>query len=383
MLLRDQIGEPKDTQTAACLVTSYCYGAEAFELLASVYWPLALGSRASAARIAQLDLSAASTMSQETAAVRLNADVWLHTAAMLGDPMSLCALEAVSRELLTLVRKSEVAWCAVLANAASPVLAAAFVKAAPGVAKSLYRGWLQRWRAQPRHPSLAFRSWYPILCVPWGGDCSGPFTESAPRVIFEVSDDDESHAGVMVWDGLLADGQVDEDRSLVFVPQNPLSTFAYDAITDRRAGITTSCFVVDERTGAMIELWRDQSDFQSFDQIGDKRATMSHGCVELLCVPQTASAAQVVNEIRSASSSITRPPEGVDFMSLLGYVRFKERPRVDEDAHRQYYQILDLTVSIGVNAQDTLQEFDDLARMLTSALAWHNTETLGQGVFRM
>ena len=104
-------------------------------------------------------------MSQEAAAarVRLNADVWLHTAAMLGDPKSLCALEAVSRELLTLVRKSEVAWGAALAaDAASPVLAAAFVKAAPGVAKSLYRGWLQRWRAQPRHPSLAFRSWYPL-----------------------------------------------------------------------------------------------------------------------------------------------------------------------------------------------------------------------------
>jgi hypothetical protein len=326
-------------------------------------------------------------MSQEAVAprVRLNADVWAHTAAILGDPKSLCALEAVSRELLTLVRKSEVAWCAALANAASPVLATAFVKAAPGVAKSLYRGWLQRWRAQPRHPNAQWRAWHPILCVPWGGDYSGPFTESAPRVIFEVSDnDDERHAGVMVWDGLLADGEVDEDRSLVFVPQNPLSTFAYDAITDRRAGITTSCFVVDERTGAMIELWRDQSDFQSFDEIGDKRATMSHGCVELLCVPQTGSAAQVVNQIRSATSSvITRPPEGVDFMSLVGYVRFNEMPRVDEEQNVQYYQILDLTVSIGVNAQDTLQEFDDLARMLTSALAWHNGETLGQGVFRM
>ena len=69
-------------------------------------------------------------------------------------------------------------------------------------------------------------------------------------------------------------------------------------------------------------------------------------------------------------------------MSLVGYVRFNEMPRVDEEPNVQYYQILDLTASIGVNAQDTLQEFDDLARMLTSALAWHNTETLGEGVFR-
>ena len=327
-------------------------------------------------------------MSQEAVAprVRLNADVWRHTAAMLGDPKSLCALEAVSRELMTLVRKSEVAWGAVLADAASPVLAAAFVKAAPpGGARDLYRGWLQRWRARPRHPSTRWRDWHPILCVPWGGDYSGPFDESAPRVIFEVSDSDgERHAGVMVWDGLLADGQVDEDRSLVFVPQNPQSSYDSISIMAREVGITTSCFVVDERTGAMIELWRDQSDFQSFDQIGDKRATMSHGCVELLCVPQTGSAAQVVHQVRSASSSvITHPPEGVGFMSLVGYVRFKEMPRVDEEPTVQYYQIFDLTASIGVNAQDTLQEFDDLARMLTSALAWHNGETLGQGVFRM
>ena len=323
-------------------------------------------------------------MSQEAAAarVRLNADVWLHTAAMLGDPKSLCALEAVSRELMTLVRKSEVAWGAVLADAASPVLAAAFVKAASGGARNLCRGWLKRWRAQPRHPNLAYRAWHPILCVPWGGDYSGPFTESAPRVIFEVSDnDDERHAGVMVWDGLLADGQVDEDPSLVFVPQNPQSSYDSISIMAREVGITTSCFVVDERTGAMIELWRDQSDFQSFDQIGDKRATMSHGCVELLCVPQTASAAQVVNQVRSASSSvITHPPAGVDFMSLLGYVRFKEMPRVDEEPNVQYYQILDLTASIRVNAQDTLQEFDDLARMLTSALACHKAGR-SRGVF--
>ena len=46
-------------------------------------------------------------MSQEAVAprVRLNADVWRHTAAMLGDPKSLCALEAVSRELLLLRRE--------------------------------------------------------------------------------------------------------------------------------------------------------------------------------------------------------------------------------------------------------------------------------------
>jgi hypothetical protein len=46
-------------------------------------------------------------MSQETAAprLRLNDDVWRHTAAILGDTQALCALEAVSRELLTLVRK--------------------------------------------------------------------------------------------------------------------------------------------------------------------------------------------------------------------------------------------------------------------------------------
>ena len=50
-------------------------------------------------------------MPQETAAarVRLNDDVWRDTAAILGDAKALCALEAVSRELLTVVRKHDAA----------------------------------------------------------------------------------------------------------------------------------------------------------------------------------------------------------------------------------------------------------------------------------
>ena len=54
---------------------------------------------------AQLLTVCYTSMSQEAVAprVRLNVDVWRHTAAMLGDPKSLSALEAVSRELMTLV----------------------------------------------------------------------------------------------------------------------------------------------------------------------------------------------------------------------------------------------------------------------------------------
>ena len=68
-------------------------------------------------------------MPQETAAarVRLNDDVWRHTAAILGDAKALCALEAVSRELLTVVRKHDAAWRVALNAGVSPVLAAALV----------------------------------------------------------------------------------------------------------------------------------------------------------------------------------------------------------------------------------------------------------------
>ena len=56
---------------------------------------------------------------------------------------------------------------------------------------------------------------------------------------------------------------------------------------------------------------------------------MQHGTLELLCIPETASAAQVVHEIRSTSSHVTKPPAGVDFMTPYGTLmieRFEETP---------------------------------------------------------
>jgi hypothetical protein len=322
-------------------------------------------------------------MSHEAATprVRLNDDVWRHTAAILGDAKALCALE-VSRELLALVRKDEAAWRVALDSLASPVLAAAFVKAAPG-ARNLCRGWLQRWRAQPWHPES---DWDPTLCVPWGGDYSGPFTESAPRVVFEVSDDtrdiiDRDHfAGVMEWNGTLATGQQDDDKSLVFKDFSSARCWysgawieSHGAIGDQYPGITTSCYVVDEQTGAMIELWRDAIEFDNFGTILGKRATMAHGCLELLCLSQNENAAlPVMHEIRSPPQTTTHAPAGVDLMTLYGYVRFEEEETPDIDEREPiHYRILDATVSFGINYRDTKHEFDDLARMLTSALAFH------------
>ena len=332
-------------------------------------------------------------MSQEAVAprVRLNADVWSHTAAILGDTKSLCALEAVSREHLALVRKHEAAWRVALNGEASHVLAAAFVKAALG-ARNLCRGWLQRWRAQPWHPES---DWDPTLCVPWGGDYSGPFTESAPRVVFEVSDDtrdiiDRDHfAGVMEWNGTLATGQQDDDRSLVFKDFSRARCWysgawieSHGAIGDQYPGITTSCYVVDEQTGAMIELWRDAIEFDNFGTILGKRATMAHGCLELLCFSQNENAAlPVMHEIRSPPQTTTHAPAGVDLMTLYGYVRFEEEETPDIDEREPtHYRILDATVSFGINYRDTKHEFDDLARMLTSALACHKAGR-SRGVF--
>ena len=315
-------------------------------------------------------------MPQETAAarVRLNDDVWRHTAAILGDAKALGALEAVSRELLTVVRKHDAAWRVALDAGVSPVLAAALVKAAPG-ARNLCRGWLQRWQAERWEPES---EWDPTLCVPWGGDYSGPFTESAPRVVFEVRATGGDHfAGVMEWDGILATGEKDSDRSLVLKDfGSARCSYSEEwiesrgVIADQYPGISTYLYVVDESTGAMIELWRDETDFMDFGIIGGHRATMQHGTLELLCVPETASAAQVVHEIRSTSSHVTKPPAGVDFMTVYGYVRFEETPSGDarEPIH---YKMLDATVSIGINYTDTKHEFDDLARMLTSTLACH------------
>ena len=330
-------------------------------------------------------------MSHEAAAprVRLNADVWAHTAAILGDAKSLLALEGVSRELLSLVRKHDAAWRVALNAEASPVLAAAFVKAAPG-ARNLCRGWLQRWRAQPWHPES---DWDPTLCAPWGGDYSGPFTESAPRVVFEVTDDtrdiiDRDHfAGVMEWNGTLATGQQDDDRSLVLKDFGSARCSysgewieSHGAIGGQYPGITTSCYVVDEQTGAMIELWRDAIEFDNFGTILGKRATMAHGCLELLCLSQNENAASpVMHEIRSPPHTTTNAPAGVDLMTLYGYVRFEETPDIDE-REPTHYRILDATVSFGINYRDTKHEFDDLARMLTSALACHKAGR-SQGVF--
>ena len=39
-------------------------------------------------------------------------------------------------------------------------------------------------------------------------------------------------------------------------------------IADQYPGISTYLYVVDESTGAMIELWRDETDFMDFGIIG-------------------------------------------------------------------------------------------------------------------
>ena len=197
-------------------------------------------------------------------------------------------------------------------------------------------------------------------------------------MVFEVRATGGDHfAGVMEWDGILATGEKDSDRSLVLKDFGS-ARCSYSGewiesrgvIADQYPGISTYLYVVDESTGAMIELWRDETDFMDFGIIGGHRATMQHGTLELLCIPETASAAQVVHEIRSTSSHITKPPAGVGFMTVYGYVRFEETPYIDE-LEPTHYKMLDATVSIGINYTDTKHDFDDLARMLTSALACH------------
>ena len=96
---------------------------------------------------------------------------------------------------------------------------------------------------------------YPILCVP-RSQYTGPFTTSAPRVVFAFG---ESDAGVMEWDGLLATGQKDDDWSLTLIWPRSTTDYQLDGfpegwIIDRS---TTSRWVLDRHGETMIELWRD------------------------------------------------------------------------------------------------------------------------------
>jgi len=193
---------------------------------------------------------------QPTHRLRLNADVWTHAASFLGDAKSLRTFETASRAHLTISQKTT-AWCAALATASSTHLAAAFLKAAPD-ARALCRAWAQRWRARPNVTAYAPHAQadvYPTLCVP-RSQYTGPFTASAPRVVFAFG---QSDAGVMEWDGLLATGQKDDDRSLTLIWPRSTTDYQLDGfpegwIIDRS---TTSCWVLDRHGETMIELWRD------------------------------------------------------------------------------------------------------------------------------
>jgi len=62
-------------------------------------------------------------------------------------------------------------------------------------------------------------------------------------------------------------------------------------------------------------------------------------------------------------------PEGIDLMSLYAYVNFTDQGVLDDGEH--YWMNADATVSLSISQLDTKHEFDDLAHVLTSALACH------------
>ena len=315
-------------------------------------------------------------MSQDAAAprLRLNDDVWAHAISFLGDAKSLRALETTSRAHLTM-SKGSTAWSAALATASTTALASAFLKAAPAAtapdaARTLCRAWAQRWRATDCSDAIDDGGADPRLCV---RDRGGPVLRR-PHVVFAIAGLGDDDAGVMNWDSRLSDGTEDDDTSLVLNLGERGKVYSRTEIMGGAIG--TSCFVVEPDGTKMIELWRDVTSFDHFSTFAGSHLTVSHGAIELsrFGSPNDPS---VLNYM----SMNVGPPKGVQLMTLMGYVRFREvhfpnvvlGPRVDLQAviSDDLFQIVDAEASIGVCEHDTQFEFDDLALMLATALRNH------------
>ena len=306
--------------------------------------------------------------------VRLNADVWAHAASFLSDTSSLCALEVASRTHFKIAQKSTAAWRAALGAASSPSLAAAFVKAAPQAgARDLCRAWCQRWRAGPGtapQPNDTMDE-YPTLSLPfmhpsWEGDWRAG---EAPRVVFDVG----GEAGVMEWNGLRADGTRDggDEDSLVFVvPPEARRTYEGRRIF---SDLTTSCYVIGQDGQVMIECWRHVSYKHEFGYAFSVEYPVAvyHGVLELACSLQNPT--RLLNELRAREFDglAASPPPGADLMTLFTYVRFEQVDGEDGDVEDGEFHILDAQVSFNVSEYDTVFTFEDLARLLLTALDCH------------
>ena len=296
--------------------------------------------------------------------VRLNLDVWRHSATFL-DVAGLGVLAQAGKESQKIVSSVPAdVWRANLC-ALAPAIAMAFPEKRD--ARNLCRAWLRRWRA--RDYSAGGPDWVRAvpgerdsrLCVPMRP--GGPVRQ--PIVVFAIGDE---CAGVMNWDSILSDGTEDDDKSLVLIPVPPMR-FGLPTIrvyTERQIyELATSCFAVDPDRTMMIELWRDESWFSDFGGApNDAHMTYRHGSIELSRCRAHDDAASVLSYMAEHESA----PEGTEVMTAMGYVRFREVPTRAGD--RQFY-ILDATVSFGISERDTQYEFDDLALMLDMAFRNH------------
>jgi hypothetical protein len=309
--------------------------------------------------------------------VRLNLDVWRHSATFL-DVAGLGVLASAGKESQKLVSSVPAdVWRANLC-ALAPAIARAFPEKRD--ARNLCRAWLRRWRATDCSALvLAHRGeLVPRLCVP--AQIGGPVRQ--PSVVFAIGSGRDTRqqksprstdfAGVMNWDSILSDGTRDDDNSLALIPTPPTMPTMdgyslYRVYTEREIydELATSCFVVSPDRTLMIELWRDEFEFSDFEGAPNyAHMTYRHGSIELSRCRAHDDAASVLSHMAENESA----PEGTAVMTLLGYVRFRE---ISSGLGDRQYQMLDATVSFGISERDTQYEFDDLALMLDMALRNH------------
>ena len=295
--------------------------------------------------------------------VRLNLDVWRHSATFL-DVAGLGVLAQAGEESQKLVSSVPAdVWRANLC-AVAPAIAMAFPEKRD--ARNLCRAWLQRWRA--RDCSADGPDWVRAvpgerdsrLCVPMrpGGPVRQPF------VVFAIGDE---CAGVMNWESRLSDGTVDDDRSLVLNIGERDNARLYSPYEMHMGdgAVATSCFVVDPDGTLMIELWRDVTSFNNCTRLGGRPISYYHGGIELSRCRESDDAASVLSYIVENGRL-----EGTEILTPTCYIHYCRLDFANSPVG-PLYQIVDATLSLTIRMRDTLFGFDDMALMLTMALRHH------------